>query len=42
VLKRGGGPAGLCQIHDWLNGYDPSNMLLAKQLFEQARMLNFV
>jgi len=41
VLKRGGGPAELCQIYDWQNGYDPTNMILAKQLFEQARTLNF-
>jgi ppGpp synthetase/RelA/SpoT-type nucleotidyltranferase len=41
VLKRGGGPAELCEIFDWLNGYDSGNMLLAKQLFEQARTLNF-
>jgi ppGpp synthetase/RelA/SpoT-type nucleotidyltranferase len=41
VLKRGGGPAELCQVYDWLNGYDPRNMVLAKQLFEQANTLNF-
>lgn len=39
VLKRGGGPAELCQIYDWLNGYNPDNIELAKQLFEQASML---
>ena len=42
VLKRGGGPAELCEIYDWLNGYDSGNMVLAKQLFEQARTLNFM
>lgn len=42
VLKRGGGPAELCEIFDWLNGYDSGNMVLAKQLFEQARTLNFM
>ena len=42
VLKRGGGPAELCEIYDWLNGYDTGNMVLAKQLFEQARTLNFM
>ena len=40
VLKRGGGPAELCQIYDWLNGEDPGNMELAKQLFKQASTLN--
>ena len=39
VLKRGGGPAELCQIYDWLNGSDSGNMALAKTLFEQARTL---
>ena len=42
VLKRGGGPAELCQIYDWLNGYDSGNMALAKTLFEQARTLSFM
>lgn len=42
VLKRGGGPAELCQIFDWLNGNNSKNMILAKQLFEQARALNFM
>lgn len=41
VLKRGGGPAELCQIYDWLNGYNAENMELAKQLFEQASTLKF-
>jgi hypothetical protein len=41
VLKRGGGPAELRQIYDWLNGYDPGNKELAKAIFEQARTLNF-
>jgi len=41
VLKRGGGPAELCQIYDWLNGYDSGNKELARQLFEQARTLKF-
>ena len=41
VLKRGGGPAELCQIYDWLNGEDPGNMELAKQLFKLASTLNF-
>ena len=39
VLKRGGGPAELCQIYDWLNGSDTGNMTLANGLFEQARTL---
>ena len=39
VLKRGGGPAELCQIYDWLNGSDSGNMTLAKALFEQARTI---
>ena len=39
VLKRGGGPAELCQIYDWLNGYDSSNMELAKELFLQAQKI---
>ena len=39
VLKRGGGPAELCQIYDWLNGYDTGNMTLANALFELARTL---
>ena len=42
VLKRGGGPAELCQIYDWLNGSDSGNMALAKTLFEQARTLSFM
>ena len=41
VLKRGGGPAELCQIYDWLNGNDSGNKELAKAIFEQARTLNF-
>ena len=41
VLKRGGGPAELCEIYDWLNGYDSGNKELAKKLFEQARTLKF-
>ena len=41
VLKHGGGPAELCQIHDWLNGYDPGNMALANELFKQASSLEF-
>ena len=40
VLKRGGGPAELCQIYDWLNGYDTGNMTLANALFDQARTIN--
>ena len=39
VLKRGGGPAELCHIYDWLNGYDRGNMTLANALFEQARTI---
>ena len=42
VLKRGGGPAELCQIYDWLQGYDSGNMALAKALFDQASTLNFI
>ena len=42
VLKRGGGPAELCQIYNWLNGYNTGNMTLAKVLFEQARTLSFM
>ena len=42
VLKRGGGPAELCQIYDWLNGYDPGNMVQAKAMFDQVRTLNFI
>jgi ppGpp synthetase/RelA/SpoT-type nucleotidyltranferase len=41
VLKRGGGPAGLCRIFDLLNGYQPGNMAVAKKLFEQAQKLSF-
>lgn len=40
VLKRGGGPAELCQIYDWLNGNDSGNMALAKVLFNQAQALH--
>ena len=42
VLKRGGGPAELCQIYDLLNGYDTDNMTLAKDLFEHARELTLM
>ena len=41
VLKHGGGVAGLCQVFDWLNGYDVSNMALAQKLFKQAQTLTF-
>ena len=41
VLKRGGGPAGLCRIFDLLNGNQPGNMAVAKKLFEQAQKLSF-
>ena len=41
VLKRGGGPAGLCRIFDLLNGYQPGNMTIAKKLFELAQKLSF-
>ena len=41
VLRRGDGPAGLYQIFDLLNGYDPRNMELANQLFELAQKLIF-
>ena len=50
VLKRGGGPAELCQIYDLVNGQAATdeeggsgsgNMALAKALFEQARTLSF-
>ncbi|MBP5339419.1 MAG: hypothetical protein J6Z14_09010 [Prevotella sp.] len=41
VLKRGGGPAELCKIYDWLNGYNPENQTIAKKLFEQAQKLSF-
>ena len=40
VLKQGGGPAGLCRIFDLLNGKQPSNMAIAKKLFEQAQKLS--
>ena len=39
VIKRGGGVAGLCQVFDWLNGYDAGNMALAQKLFKQAQTL---
>lgn len=39
VMKRGGGPAELCQIYDWLNGYDSGNMALANALFTQTHTL---
>lgn len=42
VLKRGGGPAELCQIYDWLNGYDSGNMAIAKSLFDRAQHLSFM
>lgn len=42
VLKRGGGPAELCEIFDWLNGYDSRNLALAKDLYEHARKLTFM
>ena len=42
VLKRGGGPAELSQIYDWLNGADSGNKTLAKALYEQARTLSFM
>ena len=41
VIKRGGGVAGLCQVFDWLNGYDAGNMALAQKLFKQAQTLTF-
>ena len=41
VVKQGGGPAGLCRIFDLLNGNQPSNMTIAKKLFEQAQKLSF-
>ena len=41
VLKQGGGPAGLCRIFDLLNGNQPSNMTIAKELSEQAQKLSF-
>ena len=40
VLKQGSGPAGICQIIDLLNGYDPSNMNIAKELFERTQKLS--
>ena len=42
VLKRGGGPAELCQIYEWLNGQDSGNRVLADTLYEQARNLKFM
>ena len=42
VLKRGGGPAELSQIYNWLNGYDNGNLDLAKTLFEKAQQLVFM
>ena len=42
VLKQGGGPAGIRQIFDWLNGSDPGNIQLAKELFEQSQKLSLV
>ena len=42
VLKRGGGPAELSKIYDWLNGADSGNKTLAKALYEQARTLSFM
>jgi ppGpp synthetase/RelA/SpoT-type nucleotidyltranferase len=42
VLKQGGGMTGLCQVFDWLNGYAPGNMELAKKLFNQAQVLSFM
>ena len=41
VIRRGGGVAGLCQVFDWLNGYDAGNMALAQKLFKQAQTLTF-
>lgn len=41
VLKQGGGLTGLCNVLDWLKGYDPANMELAKVLLEQARRINW-
>lgn len=41
VVKQGGGPAGLCRIFDLLNGDQPGNMAIAKQLFEKAQKLSF-
>jgi len=32
---------GLCQVFDWLNGYDAGNMALAQKLFKQAQTLTF-
>jgi len=40
VLKQGSGPAGICQIIDLLDGYDPSNMNIAKELFERTQKLS--
>jgi ABC-type arginine transport system ATPase subunit len=41
VLKQGDGPSGLCRIFDLLNGNQPGNMKIAKELFEQAQKLSF-
>lgn len=40
VLKQGGSLTELCQVFDWLNGYDPGNMTLAKKLLRQAQALH--
>lgn len=42
VLKNGGQLNELCQIYDWLNGPNPANASLAKELLKQARTLTFL
>lgn len=42
VLKQGGGLSGLCQLLDWMNGYDLDNRTLAEHLLKQAQTLKFM